>query len=113
MEAPVSAAADQVRVALVTLPDRQAAEALVRKLVEERVVACGNIVPGMTSIYWWEGKVEEAGEVLVVFKTTSEGARRLVDRVPELHPYDVPEVLVLPVQEGHRPYLDWVVDSVV
>jgi periplasmic divalent cation tolerance protein len=108
----VRVVAEQARVALVTVPDRAAAEELVRRLVEERVVACGTIIPGLTSIYWWEGRVEQAGEVLVVFKTTAEGALRLVERVPELHPYDVPEVLVLPVEAGHQPYLDWVAGSV-
>jgi periplasmic divalent cation tolerance protein len=100
------------RVVLVTLPDEAAAEDLVGRLVAERVVACGNIVPGLTSIYWWQGAVERATEVLVIFKTTAAGAERLVRRVPELHPYDVPEVLVLPVEAGHEPYLDWVAGAV-
>jgi periplasmic divalent cation tolerance protein len=100
------------RVVLVTLPDEAAAEELVGRLVSERVVACGNIVPGLTSIYWWQGVVERATEVLVIFKTTAAGAERLVRRVPELHPYDVPEVLVLPVEAGHEPYLDWVAGAV-
>jgi periplasmic divalent cation tolerance protein len=104
--------AESIKVALVTLPDAAAAEALVARLVEEGVVACGNIVPGLTSIYRWQGAVERASEVLVVFKTTAGGAERLVRRVPELHPYDVPEVLVLPVETGNGPYLQWVVDNV-
>lgn len=96
------------RVVLVTAPDEPAAEALVERLVEEGVVACGTIVPGVTSIYRWQGAVERAREALIVFKTTTAGAERLVRRVPELHPYEVPEVLVLPVESGHGPYLDWV-----
>lgn len=100
------------RVVLVTLPDEAAAEELVGRLVHERVVACGNIVPGLTSIYWWQGQVQRAREVLVIFKTTPAGAERLIRRVPELHPYDVPEVLVLPVEAGHAPYLDWVAGAV-
>jgi periplasmic divalent cation tolerance protein len=103
---------EPTRVALVTVADAAAAEVLVRRLVEERVVACGNIIPGLTSIYRWEGRVEQSAEVLVVFKTTEAGARRLLERVPELHPYDVPEVLVLPVEAGHGPYLDWVAGCV-
>lgn len=104
--------APEVKVALVTLGSAAAAETLVDQLVEEGVVACGNIVPGLTSIYRWQGKVEREQEVLVVFKTTGAGAERLVRRVPELHPYEVPEVLVLPVEAGHRPYLDWVAGAV-
>ena len=100
------------RVVLVTLPDQAAAEELVDGLVQENVVACGTILPGATSIYRWEGAIERAQEALVVFKTTAAGASRLVRRVPELHPYDVPEVLVLPVEEGHRPYLEWIEETV-
>jgi periplasmic divalent cation tolerance protein len=103
---------ESAKVVLVTLPDEAAAESLVTRLVEERVVACGNIVPGLTSIYRWQGAVERAAEVMVVFKTTGAGAERLIRRVPELHPYDVPEVLVLPVESGHGPYLQWVVENV-
>jgi periplasmic divalent cation tolerance protein len=106
------AVAESVKVVLVTLPDEAAAAALVDRLVEERLVACGNIVPGLMSIYRWQGVVERATEVLVVFKTTGAGAQRLMRRVPELHPYDVPEVLVLPVEAGHGPYLQWVVENV-
>jgi periplasmic divalent cation tolerance protein len=100
------------RVVLVTLPDEAAAEDLVGRLVDERVVACGNVIPGLTSIYWWQGAVERAREVLVIFKTTPAGAERLIRRVPELHPYDVPEVLVLPVEAGNAPYLEWVAGAV-
>ena len=100
------------RVVLVTAPDAELAESLVRRLVEEGVVACGNILPGITSIYRWQDKVERESEVLVVFKTTRAGAERLVQRVPELHPYDVPEVLVLPVEAGHRPYTKWIAENV-
>jgi periplasmic divalent cation tolerance protein len=100
------------KVVLVTAPDRATAEAMVSRLVQERVVACGNIVPGLTSIYWWQGKVERAEEVLVLFKTTGEGAAELIRRVPEIHPYDTPEVLVLAVEAGNGPYLDWIEGNV-
>jgi periplasmic divalent cation tolerance protein len=96
------------RIVLVTLPTAAGAEEMVTRLVEEGVVACGNILTGITSIYRWEEVVERSREVLVVFKTTREGAERLIRRVPEIHPYDVPEVLVVPVEAGHGPYLDWV-----
>lgn len=100
------------RVVLVTAADVGAAESLVRRLVEEGVVACGNIVPGVTSIYRWKGRVEREMEVLVIFKTTAAGAAGLLRRVPELHPYDVPEVLVLPVEAGHPPYVQWIEENV-
>lgn len=100
------------RVVLVTTPDAETAESLVGTLVEEGVVACGNILPGLTSIYRWQGRVERTAEALVVFKTTAAGAARLVERVPELHPYEVPEVLVLPVDAGHGAYLEWITQNV-
>lgn len=103
---------DEGRVVLVTTPDVGVAEELVRRLVEEGVVACGNILPGITSIYRWKGAVERATEALVVFKTTAAGAARVVERVPEVHPYEVPEVLVLPVDAGHGPYLEWITQNV-
>jgi periplasmic divalent cation tolerance protein len=95
-----------------TAPDLESAEKLVRALVEERIIACGNIVPGLLSIYRWKGGVERSGEVLIIAKTTEAEVPRLLERAPELHPYEVPEVLVFPVGEGYGPYLDWVLESV-
>lgn len=100
------------RVVLVTAPDAAVAESLVRRVVEERLAACGNIVPGVTSIYRWQGAVEHETECLIIFKTTAAGAEALVERVPELHPYDVPEVLVLALEDGHAPYLGWIENNV-
>ncbi|HEY8485716.1 MAG TPA: divalent-cation tolerance protein CutA [Longimicrobiales bacterium] len=100
-------------VALMTVPDVEVGERLVRTLVEEGVVACGNIVPGLTSIYRWKGAVERDAEALVVLKLVEEAVPRLLVRAPELHPYEVPEVLVLPVIAGHGPYLDWLAESTI
>ena len=100
--------AGAARIALVTAPDAPTAERLVETLVEERIVACGNIVAGLRSIYRWEGAVERAQEALIVLKTTAGAVPRLLRRVPELHPYDVPEVLVLRVEEGLGGYLEWI-----
>jgi periplasmic divalent cation tolerance protein len=102
----------QVQMALMTAPSQEIAEQVVRALVDEGIVACGNILPGMVSIFRWEGEVQRETEVLVVFKTTFAEAPRLLARVPELHPYEVPELLLFPVVAGHGPYLDWVVESV-
>lgn len=103
---------DDTRLALVTAPDLETAERIVQALVEERIIACGNIVPGIVSIYRWEGEVERSAEVQVVMKTTSTELQRLLDRIPELHPYEVPEILIIPVETGYRPYLSWVRESV-
>lgn len=100
------------RVCLVTTPDRAVAERLVRALVTERLAACGNILADCRSIYRWQGVIEESAEVLVILKTAAAAVDRLLARVPELHPYDVPEVLVLPVEAGLAAYVEWVVQSV-
>lgn len=96
------------KIILVTAPDVETAGRLVRTLVEERLAACGNIVPGLRSIYRWQGEVHDEAEVLIVLKTVEARVAAVIERVPQLHPYDVPEVLVLPVEAGSGAYLEWV-----
>jgi periplasmic divalent cation tolerance protein len=98
-------------VVLVTAPEERARE-LGRALVDERLAACVNVLPGVTSIYAWEGRREEAVESLLVIKTGRERYADLERRVRELHPYSVPEVLAVPVEAGAPDYLRWVQDSV-
>lgn len=99
-------------VALVTTPSADAAAALARTLVEEGLAACGNVVPGIRSIYRWEGKIQDEPEALLVLKTERRLVPALKARLPELHPYQVPELLVLPVEDGLVAYLEWVGSSV-
>lgn len=98
-----------VSVVLVTAPDVRVGRELGRQLVDEGLVACVNVVPGVHSIYRWQGRVEESGECLLVMKLRAAGVGRLRDRVQALHPYDLPEVVALSVEGGSQPYLDWVV----
>ncbi len=93
---------------LVTAPSTDKAAELARTLVEEQLAACGNIVPGVRSIFRWDGAVQREAEVLIVLKTVAARIPAVLDRVPELHPYAVPEVLVVPIEAGHGAYLDWV-----
>ncbi len=102
-------ASPRVRVVLVTVPDVDVGRSLARTVVEEGLAACGNILPGLTSVYRWAGAVQEDPEALVLFKTGEACVADLMRRVVELHPYDVPEFLALPVADGHLPYLRWVV----
>lgn len=88
------------------------AEQLARTVVEERLCACVNVLPGVRSFFRWQGKVDTADEQMLVAKTTAEAAELLQDRLAVLHPYDVPEVIVLSVSAGLPAYLSWVVDSV-
>lgn len=96
------------RIVLTTAPDAGQAQRLVDALVHERLAACGSLVPGVASTYRWQGEVQREDEVLVILKTMAARVPALLERMPVLHPYEVPEVLVLPVEAGHGPYLDWV-----
>lgn len=100
------------RVVLVTAPSAEAGTAIGRALVDERLAACVNVVPGLTSIYRWQGQREEASECLLVIKTDAARYAALERRVLELHPYSVPEVLALPVEAGAPAYVQWVKESV-
>lgn len=98
-------------VVLVTCGSEAAATALATALVEERLAACGNIVPGVRSVYRWQGAVQHDAEVLLLLKTVPARVPSLSARVRELHAYDVPEVLALPVLGGLQPYLEWIAES--
>lgn len=95
-----------------TLPDRDAANRLGRRLVEERLAACAQMVGPVSSVYWWQGEVETAGEWYCHLKTTAERVPALITRIRELHPYETPEIIALPVTEGNAAYLQWIADSV-
>jgi periplasmic divalent cation tolerance protein len=99
--------AGDIRVVVVTAPPAEA-EGLARKLLEEHLVACANLVPGVTSLYWWEGKIQRDGEILIVMKTPRANVAKLMRRVKELHSYKVPEFLTLSVHEGNPDYVKWV-----
>ena len=96
------------RVCLMTCPNPEAAQSLARQLLERRLVACVNLVPQVTSMYWWDGKIQEDSEVLLVAKTVAERVEQLKAVLPEIHPYDVPELVVLAVEDGLPAYLNWV-----
>ncbi len=96
-----------VATVLTTAPT-EAAEAVVRALVDERLAACGNVLPGAASIYRWKGRVHRDDEAVVVLKTVRRLVPRLLERAAELHPYEVPELLVHEVDDGGAAYLDWV-----
>ncbi len=100
------------RIVLITCPDLESARALSRTLVERRLVACVNMIPGVTSIYRFEGEVHEDAEILLVCKTVAEQIEALERAVLELHPYDVPECVTLEPSQVERGYLDWLVGEV-
>jgi periplasmic divalent cation tolerance protein len=101
----------ETAIVFTTWPGLDEARAAVRTLVEEKLAACGNIVPGVESIYRWQGQVETAAEVFVIFKTAAASYPALEARIRELHTYEVPEIIRLPVMGGLPNYLQWVVDN--
>jgi periplasmic divalent cation tolerance protein len=102
----------EVVVVLVTGPDAEALEALAAQIVDEGLAACVNLIPRVRSVYRWDGEVHHDDETLAVLKTTRPAIGALRDRVHELHPYVIPEFLVLPVETGSDAYLGWVGSSV-
>ena len=104
---PLVPAPDLVLV-LTTMPSREAALTLARALVMERLAACVNTLPGLASTYVWQGELTEAEEVLCLIKTQRGGLRTLIPRLQQLHPYDVPEVLVVSTEAASKAYLAWV-----
>jgi len=102
---------EQVLLALSTFPDMETANDIARTLVAEKFVACANIIPAVRSIYRWKGKVEAGGEALVFFKTTRDRQKGFQDKLRSLHPYELPEIIYLEIDEGWPDYLRWVAES--
>lgn len=102
----------RVAVVLTTVPDEESAAAIASSLVERRLAACVSVFPKVRSTYRWKGEVERADEVLLVIKGTRDGFPQLRDAIVKLHPYEVPEILLLPVEDGFPAYLDWIAESV-
>jgi periplasmic divalent cation tolerance protein len=96
---------------LSTIDSQEVAEKLAHHIVEERLAACVNIISDIASVYKWKGTLEHATEHLLVFKSTQERLPRLIERIKELHTYELPEVIALPIEDGHLPYLDWIVSQ--
>lgn len=98
----------EIRIAWSTAPDRDTALRIARALVAEGLAACVNIVPDLLSVYRWQGEVQEDGEVLLMAKTRADRVTACGERLRELHPYDVPEFVVVAAVGGAPSYLDWV-----
>lgn len=98
-------------IALSTFPDEETAKKIARELVAGALVACANIVPLVTSIYFWKDKVEESAEVLGIFKLTTARFDEFQTRLRALHPYHVPEIIRLRIAEGSPEYLRWIAES--
>jgi periplasmic divalent cation tolerance protein len=97
-----------IRLIYITMNGADEARRIGRALVEARLAACANIIDPMTSVYWWEGKVQEGRETVLIAKTTAAQVDALTQKVRELHSYDCPCVVALPVDGGNRAFLDWI-----
>ncbi|MGW8248558.1 MAG: divalent-cation tolerance protein CutA [Acidiferrobacterales bacterium] len=91
-----------------TCPDQQTADSIANTLVEQGLAACVNIVPGIQSVYRWQGKVERQGEVLLMIKARADAFSAISARIVELHPYELPEVIAVTIGNGLQPYLEWI-----
>lgn len=100
-------AAAQFAIVLVTAPDLKVARFLAKAALKARLVACANLLPGIESHYWWQGKMESGPEVLIIFKTRKSKLEVLEKLLLSKHPYDTPEFLVLTLAAGSRKYLEW------
>ena len=98
-------------VVLTTVARVEDAEYIAREMVERRLAACVNILPPVTSVYRWQGEVTREAEHLLLMKTRKDRFEALRARLVEIHPYDTPEVVALPVAAGHLPYLQWIADN--
>ena len=100
------------RVVLSTCGSQEEGRQIAQRLVEKRLAACVNLVPGVESVYLWQGKIETAAEWLLVIKTTAGAVATVREALQELHSYEVPEFLVLAIEDGSDAYLEWIGDSV-
>ena len=100
--------AREIFLVYITASNKEEACRIGKALVEEKLAACANIVPEMNSIFYWEGKLNEASESILIVKTSEERLQELIGRVKELHSYDVPAIVVLPIFDGNPDFIDWV-----
>lgn len=101
----------EFRFVYVTAPSKQLAIELGRSLVYARLAACANVIEGMTSVYWWQGEINQDSEVVLILKTRHEHVAALTRAIKAKHPYDCPCVVALPIVEGNPDYLQWLHDE--
>jgi periplasmic divalent cation tolerance protein len=102
---------DNQLVVWITVPSRDVGLKIAKELVENRLAACVNILPGILSVYQWQGKIEQGDELLLLAKTRSSLFDKLSVAVKHIHPYDVPEVIAMPIVAGSNEYLAWINDE--
>jgi periplasmic divalent cation tolerance protein len=100
-----------ISVIYTTINNIQDARKIAHMIVEEQLVACVNIIPNVESIYRWKGKIEEENEYIIIAKTTEENIKKTIRRIEQIHPYEIPDIIVLSVTDGLQDYLDYVANE--
>lgn len=95
-----------------TVPSNEEAKKITDALLEEKLVACVNIIPSVESFFWWEGKIDNAKEILLIIKTVKKNVPLVTKRIKELHSYKIPEIIALPIIGGNNDYLKWIRESI-
>ena len=96
---------------VITCPSQKEAGKVKDLLLHNHLVACVNIIKEVDSFFWWQGKIDSASEVMLLAKTTRAKFKKIIACVTEVHPYDTPEIIAIPIIDGNKPYLDWIDDS--
>lgn len=97
----------QYNIIFMTTPSKEEASKIIHILLKEHLIACANVIESISSYYWWHGKIEEAKEVLVIMKSNESLFPKIVKKVMEIHSYDIPEILALPINNSSQSYFDW------
>ena len=103
---------ESIIMVIVTTNSKLEAQKIITNLLKKRIIACGNIIGPISSSFWWKDNIEHSEEFLLFMKSKMSLYKKLEDEVLKLHSYDVPEIVVLPIVEGSKPYLDWITASV-
>jgi periplasmic divalent cation tolerance protein len=98
-------------IVLVTAANREEAEKILKALLNEKMIACANIIGPVNSLFWWHEKIESAQEYVLLMKTRSEMFEKLAEKVKTLHSYEVPEIIAIQIIHGFKPYLEWLTKS--
>ena len=102
-----------LQLVLCSVPNRETAEHIAETLVSERLAACVNIIPGIVSVYRWKETIEKDGELLLLIKTNRDSYETLEQRVQALHPYELPEIIAVPIQTGQTDYIQWIKNCLI
>ncbi|MEM3700776.1 MAG: divalent-cation tolerance protein CutA [Candidatus Bathyarchaeia archaeon] len=98
-------------IVLVTTANREEAEKISKALLNEKLIACVNIIGSLHSLFWWHEKIEKAEECMLLMKTCSKMFEKITEKVKALHSYEIPEIITIPITKGFKPYLEWLNNS--